>query len=89
MVILKDMVLDLSEYKFSHPGGKFVLEKCVGRDISKYFDGGYSFESSTKPWIHSNLALKTCTKICIGTLEKKAQETEASIVERDILYQNT
>ena len=41
-MVLKDMVLDVSDYKFSHPGGRFVLEKCTGRDISKYFYGGYS-----------------------------------------------
>lgn len=44
LMVLKDMVLDVTEYKYNHPGGKFVLEKCVGRDISKFFDGGYSFE---------------------------------------------
>ena len=26
LVILKDLIIDVSEYKFSHPGGKFVLD---------------------------------------------------------------
>ena len=87
-MILKDMVLDITEYINNHPGGKFVLEKCIGRDISKYFDGGYSFESNTKPIIHSNLAYKTCISVCIGTLIRKSEETVATIVERDVLYEN-
>ena len=28
-----------------HPGGKFSLKANVGRDISKYFHGGYSLEN--------------------------------------------
>jgi cytochrome b involved in lipid metabolism len=26
LVILDDMVLDISKYKFKHPGGKFVMQ---------------------------------------------------------------
>ena len=27
-----------------HPGGKFALQQNIGRDISKFFNGGYSLE---------------------------------------------
>ena len=36
-----------------HPAGKFLLEKNIGRDISKFFDGGYSLEDKVSPWNHS------------------------------------
>jgi cytochrome b involved in lipid metabolism len=41
LVILDDMVLDVSKYMVNHPGGKFVIEYNIGKDISKFFYGGY------------------------------------------------
>lgn len=29
-----------------HPGGQFLIEQTVGRDISKYFYGGHSLDSN-------------------------------------------
>jgi len=46
LMILDNLVLDLGSnlggYAIHHPGGKFVLERNVGRDITKFFYGGYS-----------------------------------------------
>lgn len=56
------MVLDLGKFVTHHPGGKFNLIQNVGRDISKYFYGGYSLENNltatpvTKGHNHSNYA---------------------------------
>ena len=57
-MILDDLVLDVTEFQWSHPGGRFLLERTNGRDISKYFHGGYSFEplQGTKDHTHSNYA---------------------------------
>lgn len=41
LVLLNDMVLNVSKYMFNHPGGKFVIAQNVGRDITKFFYGGY------------------------------------------------
>jgi len=46
LVILDDLVLDISKYIDYHPGGKFVLNINSGRDISKFFYGGYSLEGN-------------------------------------------
>ena len=46
-MILDDLVLDISKYKFYHPGGMFVLQHNIGRDISKFFYGGYQLENYT------------------------------------------
>lgn len=35
------MVLDFNEYDHMHPGGKFVFNKNLARDISKFFYGSY------------------------------------------------
>jgi hypothetical protein len=41
LVILDDMILDIGKYQFLHPGGMFTLSYNVGRDISKFYYGGY------------------------------------------------
>ncbi len=41
-MVLDEMVINVTEYIENHPGGKEVLEHNVGRDISKFFYGGYS-----------------------------------------------
>jgi len=48
LVLLDDMVLDVTRFMFNHPGGKFVIEHNVGRDISKFFYGGYTLEPESK-----------------------------------------
>ena len=46
LVILDDMVLDVSKFYTLHPGGTFVLTHNNGRDISKFFYGGYSLDGN-------------------------------------------
>jgi cytochrome b involved in lipid metabolism len=43
--VLDDMVLDISDFINTHPGGKFSLSHNIGKDISKFFYGGYSLEN--------------------------------------------
>ena len=45
-VVLDEFVLDMEKFIDHHPGGKWVIKKCIGRDVSKYFHGGYSFEGN-------------------------------------------
>lgn len=45
-VILDEIVIDMSEYMDNHPGGKFLLEHNKGRDISKFFYGGYALDGN-------------------------------------------
>jgi cytochrome b involved in lipid metabolism len=49
LMILDDLVLDVSEFINHHPGGKFFIVHCIGTDISKYFYGGYSLENNISP----------------------------------------
>ena len=41
LVILDDLVLDVTKYMYAHPGGRYLLEANIGRDVSKFFYGGY------------------------------------------------
>jgi hypothetical protein len=48
LVIYENMVLDFGDYAMFHPGGKFVLEKNIGRDITKFFYGSYQMIQDEK-----------------------------------------
>jgi cytochrome b involved in lipid metabolism len=45
-VILDNLVIDIEKFQDKHPGGKFVINHNIGRDISKFFYGGYSLEGN-------------------------------------------
>ena len=42
LVVIDNLILDQGSYSDIHPGGKFSIRQTVGRDISKYFYGGFS-----------------------------------------------
>ena len=41
LVVFDNLVLHLNGFDHIHPGGKFNLRHNLGRDISKFFYGGY------------------------------------------------
>ncbi len=84
LVLLDDMVLDIDSYMYQHPGGKFVLERNVGRDISKFFYGAFVFENTggRRPHLHSNFARKAVHSLIIGHLWQKAKTTKGNICEK-------
>ena len=45
LLLLDDMVLDVSKFKSEHPGGQFLIDFHIGRDVSKFFYGGYVLEN--------------------------------------------
>lgn len=74
LAILDDMVLDLTDYMVNHPGGKFSLAHNIGRDVSKFFYGGYSLENQNKVenHVHSNDARRVVNTLIVGKLERDA-----------------
>lgn len=64
----------MSRFKWEHPGGSFLLEFHMGKDISKYFYGGYTLEneSGLKPYTHSNVARAIVNSLVVGKLKAKA-----------------
>ena len=63
-MILDNMVIDIGAYAYAHPGGAFLLEYNVGRDIGKFFYGSYALEGNDSKkkdsyrHCHSNVARK-------------------------------
>ena len=85
-LILDNLVLDISsslpgsQYINFHPGGRFVLAKNLGRDISKYFYGGYQLvqrnpkdRNSVQIYNHSHAAIQICNRMVIANLEGQAR----------------
>ena len=77
LVILDELVLDVEKFISRHPGGRFVLQINIGRDISKFFHGGYSLEGNLgdRPqygYRHSNIARKIVNQLAVATFDKAA-----------------
>ena len=68
LVVLDNLILSLDGYEKLHPGGKFVLERNYGRDISKFFYGGYVLVSGQVPHQHTLAALKLCESMVVGVV---------------------
>lgn len=70
LLLLDDLVLDATDYAPYHPGGKFIIERCRGTDISKFFYGGYNLEPADKGenYTHTNYARLACNSLIIGKL---------------------
>ena len=59
MVLLDDLVLDVDNFIGQHPGGEEVISRNIGRDISKYYYGGYSMGKGFYAYAHSSSAYMT------------------------------
>ena len=46
LMLLDNLVLNVSEFINQHPGGRFLIRHNIGHDISKYFYGGYCLEGN-------------------------------------------
>jgi len=79
LVILDNMVLDIGSYAYAHPGGAFLLEHNIGRDISKFVYGAYALDGNgndpsgeTERHAHSNIARKIANRHAVAALKQDA-----------------
>lgn len=80
-VLVDDLVCDVEAFADKHPGGKFLIKHHIGRDVSKYFWGGYSLEGNLngppRPGhIHSNYAKKILMDLCIARFEGNGDDVK-------------
>jgi hypothetical protein len=81
LVILEDMILDISTFAYAHPGGAFLLEHNIGSDVTKFFYGAYALDQNSNAMgdsnthVHSNIARKIAIKHVIGILKKPFQKS--------------
>ena len=64
-----NVILDAKGYWEVHPGGRFFLEKNYGRDISKFYFGGYSMVQGKKPYTHSAWSLSIIKSMVVGVID--------------------
>ena len=71
LVVFDNLVLNLNGYERIHPGGKFRLKHNLGRDISKFFLGGYQLINvkNRKPHTHSQAALDIVKSLVVGVID--------------------
>jgi hypothetical protein len=81
LVLLDDMVLDVRKFRSEHPGGQFLIDFHIGRDVSKFFYGGYVLEnqSGMTPYTHSNVARAIVNGMIIGKLGEASETFEGQI----------
>ena len=66
-VILGNSVYDLTNW--IHPGGNFIIQACVGREVGRYFYGGHALEETKiKPHKHSAITLSQMKSCEIGEI---------------------
>jgi len=63
LMIINDIVHDVSEFIDKHPGGHKIMEPFCGKDATKAFTGGVYF--------HSNAARNTLVQYRVGTVAKE------------------
>ena len=90
MVVLDDLVLDVTKFSNSHPGGRFLIEKNRGKDISKFFHGGYNYEPMDGGWehTHSNYARLIVNDLIVARLEQKRSTAPVVIVNKTRVSQS-
>ncbi|CAI2385131.1 unnamed protein product [Moneuplotes crassus] len=81
LAIFDQYVIDFGKYQYDHPGGKYVLEECAGKEIGKYFYGAYSLDDNIKTHKHSFVAGKILKKIAIAKL-KSPEDTQKMVTSR-------
>lgn len=76
MVILDNLVLNLNGYERQHPGGKFTLIKNLGRDISKFYYGGYALvqkEGAYGVHAHTEASRSIVKQMIVGWMSGQEQ----------------
>ena len=82
LMILDEFVLDVADFAEWHPGGKFVINHNIGRDVSKFFYGGYAQDGNGGPspargYNHSYYAKRIVNDLIICRYDPTAEVASA------------
>ncbi len=75
LIISGDLVCDIGEWMFKHPGGKFIISQFVGKDATAVISG--SEKSSGVRHKHSNAAVQKVAELAVGRLLSAAPPPKA------------
>lgn len=83
LVLLDDLVLNVKDFVSVHPGGKFAIRQNIGRDISKFFFGGYALDNNlngvSKGHRHSNYARMIVNDLTIAIYDEEVPATTSIV----------
>ncbi|CAG9330221.1 unnamed protein product [Blepharisma stoltei] len=66
-VFLEELVLDITWFKYDHPGGYNMLKNVIGEDVGKYMIG-CSSQKNYNPYTHTIQALEMAGHLSIATI---------------------
>jgi len=91
LLLLDDLVIDGTDYAPYHPGGKFIIERTRGTDISKFFYGGYNLEPANNGtnYNHSNYARMACNGLIIAKLVRGVHTGLVTIASESLASQDS
>ena len=72
LVLLDNLVLNTGGYERQHPGGKFTIIKNFGRDISKFYYGGFALvqkQGAYGVYTHSEASRQIVKQMIVGYIE--------------------
>ena len=70
-VVLREAIYDVSD--FNHPGGQFIFQQIKGREIGRYFYGGYPVQRlKFNPHTHSSFAINYIETRYIGDFRNES-----------------
>lgn len=69
LVFYDELVLDVSKFSDSHPGGKLIIEDAIGEDFGKYINGCSSYGDGITPYYHSDQTRLIIEKLAVGVLK--------------------
>lgn len=61
-VFFNQLVLDMTAFENSHPGGRYMINGIIGQDAAKYVYGVINYAKEILPHVHSSQALKLSKK---------------------------
>merc|ERR1719258_1020805 len=67
-VIMAGRLYDVQNLLDVHPGGSYLLRRCIGADVTSMFHGKTTVDGMVSPHKHTFRAAKLLTSLCVGTL---------------------
>ena len=93
LVVFDQFILNVGWFEKIHPGGRFTLSKNYGRDISKFYYGGYVLVNGKgiMAYMHSAPALEVVKSMVVGTMENQqdVREQEYYLTRKSVVASDT
>lgn len=73
-----------------HPGGNYIFSKIYGREIDRFFFGGYALEGDIrKSYVHTPKAELFALKNIVGELKLSENQFVLKYISKDLKFDCT